>query len=203
MSFEVKFILHSKKNEKKMSGFLKLFDEKIKIDEKNDIIIFHIPKDKFDKYQISLPTKFTLFTDDMALIQSYKLNLIKGNNTYHLFNGGYFYSFELLFYGEESVKIIAENDIIINDFDKCSKFQRFSLINLNNTKIKVNDIEIDLIKFFPLKQGKKSNSYHYSFYDISKKYIISKEISKAIPKIMETSPILGIKIGDLNSHNYY
>ena len=92
MSFEVKFILHSKKNEKKISGFLKLFDEKIKIDNNNDFIIFKIPKEKFDKFETSLPTIFTLFNDNMIFIQKYKLNLIKGNNTYHIFNGGYFYS---------------------------------------------------------------------------------------------------------------
>jgi len=177
MSFEVKFILHSKRNEKKISGILKLFDEKIKIDNNNDIITFQIPKEQFDKFQTSLPTKFSFFNNDMTLVQKYKLNLIKGNNTYHIFDGGYCYSFELLFYGEETLKIIAENDIIIDDFDKCSKFQRCSLINLNNTKIKVNDAEIDLLKFLPLKKSKKSNSYHYSFYDISKKYIISKEIN--------------------------
>ena len=50
MSFDVKFILHSKKNEKNLSGFLKLFDEIIKINSNDNIFIFHIPKDKFDKF---------------------------------------------------------------------------------------------------------------------------------------------------------
>lgn len=97
MSFEVKFILHSKNNEN-LSGCLGLFGEANKIER--NIISFPLPKDKFDEFQISLLTNFT-FTDNIIPVQNYNLNLIKGNNTYHIFNGKYFYSFELLFYGEE------------------------------------------------------------------------------------------------------
>lgn len=157
-----------------MSGCLGLFGETNKIE--SNIINFPLQKDKFDEFQTSLPTKFT-FTDNIIPIQNYNLNLIKGNNTYHIFNGKYFYSFELLFYGEESVEIITEDGIKINEFDKCSKFQRFSLINLNSPKIKVNGFEINLLKFLPLKRNSKANSFHYSFYDITQKYIVSKQIN--------------------------
>ena len=96
--------------------------------------------------------------------RDYTLNLIKGNNTYHFFDGHTFVLYELIFYNEDNIKISADN-IQIKDYDHCSKFKRFSLINLKNTIIKVNDIEINLEDFEPNNSG-KDNSFQFSFFII-------------------------------------
>ena len=171
-TFNVKFILHFVKNPEK-NIYLSLLRIKKQI-KNTDIINFEIPLDRFNDFQAFLPAKLNILNENGNIIRDYTLNLLKGNNTYHLFNGYIFLLFELLFYNEDTVKISVD-DIEIKDYDQCSKFKRFGLINLNNKIIKVNDIEVNLEDFVP-NISENSNSFHFSFYNITKKYIVSKNI---------------------------
>ena len=62
----------------------------------------------------------------------------------------------------------------IKEYDICSKFKRFSLINVDDKDITINETKIILYKFLPI--NTKGNSFQYSFYDIQNQYIASKQI---------------------------
>ena len=173
MSFDVKFILHPTNNSIRK---IKLFKE-IKEIKNNQPIIFKVKKNIFNEFQSSFPTKLFLYDNNFNIILKCNINLIKENNTYHLFEGRFHYSFELLFLEDYPAEIIVENNIKIKEHDKCGKFVRYSLVNINDGTIKINDVEINLFNFKPKDAGIKSNSFHYSFYNIKKQYIISKKIN--------------------------
>ena len=155
--------------------YLKLFKQKKKIENKEITFEFH--KDKFKQFQYHLPTKIFILDKNGKKIMNFTLNLLKDKNIYHLFSiGGNAELYELLFYNEEKVELIVDNEKI-NEYDTISKFKRFSLINICNNEIKVNDTIINLGHFWQVKNH-KGNSFQLSFYDISQKYIVSKKIMK-------------------------
>ena len=171
-NFNVKFILHF--NIKPTNNiYLSLFRKKQLINDKY-IINFEVPLDKFSDFQIFLPAKLNIINQNGTIIKDYTLNLLKGNNTYHLFDGCVYALYELIFYNEDEIKI-SVGDVEITDYDQCSKFKRFGLININNRIIKINNIEINLEYFEPDISG-NANSFQFSFYNITKKYIVSKII---------------------------
>ena len=155
--------------------YLKLFKQKKKIENKEITFEFH--KDIFKQFQYYLPTKIFILDKNGKKLMDFTLNLLKDKNIYHLFSiGGNAELYELLFYNEEKVELIVDNEKI-NEYDTISKFKRFSLINICNNEIKVNDTIINLGHFWQVKNH-KGNSFQLSFYDISQKYIVSKKIMK-------------------------
>ena len=107
----------------------------------------------------------------------YTMNLLRGNNTYHLMSlGGQRELYELLFYDEEKIELIVDGKEI-KEYDSLAKFKRFSLINIKNYKIKINGTEINLQNYINFKNF-ETNSYQTSFYDIQQKFIVSKEIKQ-------------------------
>ena len=169
----VRIIFHlEEKNEFK--GFLKIYNEKKEFSNDKEIT-FNIPDKKFREFQSILPSKLYVLDSKGKKYENYTLNLVKGNNTYHFFNGNIGYSFELLFYDEKDL-IISVGNNKIEEYDQCSKIKRFSFINLKSKFIKINDVEIDLLKFLP-KDFSRYNSFQYSFYDVKEAYIVSKKIA--------------------------
>ena len=81
--------------------------------------------------------------------------------------------YELLFNDVEKVELIVDN-IEIKEYDILSKFKRFSLINIRDSNIIVNGISIYL-EFFLQNSNLDCNSFQLSFYNISKKIIVSKK----------------------------
>ena len=62
----------------------------------------------------------------------------------------------------------------IKEFDEYSNFKRFSLVNIDTNEIMINGNKIDLFQFYP-RNLENGNSFQLSFYDIGKKYIVSKD----------------------------
>ena len=148
--------------------FLKLFNMKKKIEGSE--IAFEIPKDKFDQFQTSLQKKIYILNQHGKIEMNFTLNLLKEKNTYHLFSiGGQMELYELLFYDEDKVELIVDGKEI-KEYDSISKFKRFSLININNCKIKINGTEINLENFIKI-GNLRGNSFQLSFYDIQLKFL--------------------------------
>ena len=173
MSDNYKFMMILHFSDFKGNYFLKLFNQKKKIEGKE--ILFEFSKNKFKPFQYFLPTRLYILDKCGKKILGFTLNLIKGKNTYHLFSeGAHVELYELLFYNEEKVELIVDGKEI-KEYDSISKFKRFSLINILKYTIKINGTEINLTNVLQ-NTDKSGNSYQLSFYDISKKYIVSKKI---------------------------
>ena len=169
-NFKFRIILHF--SNLKNARYISIFKKKKKLEGKE--INFEIPKDKFNSFQIFIPTKLFLLDALGKILANFTLNLLKEKNTYHLFSGGNMELYELLFYNEEKIELIVDNEKI-EECDSFSKFKRYSLINIGEYEIKVNGQKINLEDFLT----KKGNSFQLSFYDINKKYIVSKRIIKS------------------------
>ena len=167
-----KIILHS--SDFKDIQYIKIEDQIKKVE--GDEINFEFNQDIFNQFETSLPTTVSILDSDNEELVNFTLNLLKKRNTYHLFSGGHMELYELLFYNEEKVEIIVDGQEI-KDYDSFSKFKRFSFINISNYEIKVNGMVINLENYLPNKNYKR-NSFQLSFYDINKKYIVSKRIMK-------------------------
>ena len=186
---EFKMILHS--SDFKEIQYIKLFDQKKKI-EGNELN-FELSKDKFNSFDISLPSKLNMLNLNGEKVVNFCLNLLKEKNTYHLFAGGHMELYELLFYREDKIELIVDNEEI-KEFDSFSQFKRFSLINIGNYEIKINGITINLEEFL----NNNGNSFQLSFYDINQKYIVSKGI--VTKQNMNFSLFYGKYINDLNKY---
>lgn len=153
--------------------FLKLFDKKSKIEGSE--ITFKIPKKKFNQFQTSMKKRICFLNANGKIELDYTINLLKDNNTYHLFSMvGEMELYELLFYDEDKIELIVDGKEI-KEYDTISKFKRYSLINIKNYKVQINGKEINIEDF--IKSSNLScNSYQLSFYDIQKKFIVSKRI---------------------------
>ena len=141
--YKFKMILHFSNFED--IYYLKFLKQKKKIEGKE--IIFEFSKDEFTEFQYYLPTKIFIINENGKKLMGFTLNLLKDKNTYHLFSiGRHIELYELLFYNEEKVELIVDNEKI-NEYDIISKFKRFSLINISNYEIKVNGTMINLVNF--------------------------------------------------------
>ena len=180
--YEVQFIFHFNALNYKYS--LKIFNQTKKI--VNKVISFQFFDNSFKDYQIFLPTKVYIVDKEGYEMKDYTLNLIKGINYYNIYSFNNTCLFECLFYNEKILNIIVNGEET-EKYNECSNFKRFSFINLDTNIIKINGTEIDLFKYCP-RDLEKENSFHLSFYDIQKKYIVSKCITT---------------INDMNFHNYY
>ena len=201
--YQIKIILHSKLYNGDF--FLKLYNMRKKI-EGNEII-FQFSEKKFSEFQFSLPTPLYIIDSFGTKLKNYTLNLIRGTNNYHLISYNFTDLFECIFYEEDNLRIFVNNEEI-KEYDECSKFKRFSLINIDDKNITINETKIRLYKYLPIIKG---NSYQYSFYDIKKEYIVIKRIfpikkmnfpvfyKKKIMNLEEFSAeIETIKKGDVN-----
>lgn len=157
----------------KRNYFLKLFDQKKKIE--GEEIYFEFPQEIFQEFQYFLPTKIYILNQEGKQIMDFDFNLLKTKNTYHLLSeGGHRELYELLFYDEEKIELFVDNKEI-KEFDMLSKFKRYSLVNIRNYNIKVNGTEINIGNFLP-NTNLDGKSFQLSFYDIKNKYIVSKKI---------------------------
>ena len=154
--------------------FLELLDQTKKFE--GEIISFDIPKNKFNQFQINLPTKIFMKNKKNNFLFDYKINLVKGNNTYHFLSGNEVILHELLFFDVERLTIIVDGKQI-NEYDCFGKFKKVSLINIKNYEIEINGNKINLGDF-RFVYDFKDNSFRYSFYDIEQKLIASKVIKQ-------------------------
>lgn len=203
-NYTVKFILHSFTN----GYFLCLFKKKKQLKDK--VITYEFSKDEFDEFQNSLPKKLLVMDEAGKVVSKYTLNLLKGENTYHYFSSKNKKSHELIFYKEQNLRIIVNGEEI-NEYDSYGNFKRVSFINLDNNEIKINETQIDLFSVLGLNQN-KYQSYQHSFYDINKKYIVSRRIktiqnmnfSKFYEKYIDNLSKFDTNLSELNKDvNYY
>jgi len=169
-NYKIKIILYKSLLEGICS--LELFDQTKKFE--GEIISFDLPKNKFSQFQINLPTKLFMKSQENSYMFNCTLNLLKGNSTYHFLSGKQVTLHELLFYDVETLTIIVDG-LKINEYDCFGKFKRVSLINIKNYEIEINGNKIDLSHFRPI-FDLKDNSFQYSFYDIEQRLIASKVI---------------------------
>ena len=168
--YEIKLIFHL--NEINENYYVKILNTKKRIELKG--INYEFSDNIFDDFQTSCPTEVCILDEEDFTIKSFTFNLLKGINNYHFFSFNNTYSFECLFYKEENLNIVIKGEEI-KEFDEYSNFKRFSLVNIDTNEIMINGNKIDLFQFYPtnLENG---NSFQLSFYDIGKKYIVSKNI---------------------------
>ena len=170
--YKIKFILHS--SDFKDFHYIKVLKQ-VKIIEGKEIN-FEFTKELFNQFEISLPTQINILDINKNTNVKFTLNLLKNKNTYHFFSGVNLELYELLFYNEDNIEIIVDNEEI-KEYDSFGKFKRFSLINTSNYEIKVNGTIINL-KEYLYNPNHNNNSFQLSFYDINQKYIVSKRIIK-------------------------
>ena len=170
---KLRMILHFSDFEKPYN--LKLFDT-IKNIEGYELT-FETSDEKFNQFNTSLLKEMYILEPNGKIKNKYTINLLRGKNTYHLMSlGGQRELYELLFYDEEKIELIVDGKEI-KEYDSLAKFKRFSLINIQNYKIKINGTEINLQNYINFKNF-ETNSYQTSFYDIQQKFIVSKEIKQ-------------------------
>ena len=154
---EVKFIVHCEFD--KDETFLELLGNKQMI--KGKVINFKFDSKLFDEFEYYHPT--ILLLKKVSKSKKYTLNLLIGNNTYHIFSWSLNpFLFELLFYNENNLKITVNNEEI-KEYDEYGKFKRVSLINANRNLIVINETKIDP---FNSLEYIDATSYQFSFYDI-------------------------------------
>ena len=200
-NYKIKIILYKSLLEGICS--LELFDQTKKFE--GEIISFDLPKNKFSQFQINLPTKLFMKSQENSYMFNCTLNLVKGNNTYHFLSGIQVTLHELLFYDVETLTIIVDGQKI-NEYDCFGKFKRVSLINIKNYEIEINGNKINLSHFRPIFDP-KDNSFQYSFYDIEQRLISSKVIKPINMKnfsFIYYKNIQGLKeFSDLNNKYYF
>ena len=168
--YEIKLIFHL--NEINENYYVKILNTKKRIELKG--INYEFSDNIFDDFQTSCPTEVCILDEEDFTIKSFTFNLLKGINNYHFFSFNNTYSFECLFYKEENLNIVIKGEEI-KEFDEYSNFKRFSLVNIDTNEIMINGNKIDLFQFYP-RNLENGNSFQLSFYDIGKKYIVSKNI---------------------------
>ena len=168
--FEIQLIFHFKVLKE---YYIKIFDTKKKIKEGK--ITFELSKNIFDAFQVSCPTEVYLLSDKDITIKSYTFNILKGSNYYHFYSFNNTCSFECVFYKEDKLNITVKGEKI-KEYDEYSNFKRFSLVNIDTNEIEINGNKINLFHFYP-RNSQSGNSFQLSFYDINKKFIVSKNIT--------------------------
>ena len=117
---EYKIILHS--SDFKDIKYIKIQNQIKEIEGKE--INFEFNKDMFNIFETSFPTTLYFLDSKKEELINCNFNLSKKKNTYHPFSGENYELYELLFYNEEKLEIIVDDEEI-KDYDSLSKFKRY------------------------------------------------------------------------------